>query len=44
MWKDLNIEQRSELIKLGVQNGIKDLGAIKRLYNHVERFKYRTKK
>lgn len=33
MWKDLNIEQRSELIKLGVQNGIKDLGAIKRLYN-----------
>lgn len=33
MWRDLNIEQRSELIKLGVQNGIKDLGAIKRLYN-----------
>lgn len=33
MWKDLNIEQRSDLIKLGVQNGIKDLGAIKRLYN-----------
>lgn len=36
MWKDLNIEQRSELIKLGVQNGIKDLGAIKNVYNNLD--------
>lgn len=32
-WKDLNIKQKAELIKLGVQSGIKDINQIRQLYD-----------
>lgn len=32
-WKDLDIKQKAELIKLGVQSGIRDIKQIRQLYN-----------
>lgn len=32
-WKDLDFKQRAELIKLGVQSGIKDINQIRQLYD-----------
>lgn len=34
-WKDLNIKQKAELIKLGVQSGIRDIKQIKQLYDDI---------
>lgn len=32
-WKDLDIKQKAELIKLGVQSGIRDINQIRQLYD-----------
>ena len=33
MWNDLSMRQKSDLISLGVKNGITDLTTIKDIYN-----------
>lgn len=35
-WKDLNITQKAELIKLGIRSGIKDINQIRQLYDNVD--------
>ena len=35
-WKDLDIKQRAELIKLGIRSGIKDINQIRQLYDNVQ--------
>ena len=34
-WKDLDIKQKAELIKLGVQSGIRDIKQIRQLYDDI---------
>lgn len=34
-WKDLDIKQKAELIKLGVQSGIRDIRQIRQLYDDI---------
>lgn len=42
-WKDLDIKQKAELIKLGVRSGIKDIEQIRQLYNNVAINDFNTK-
>lgn len=35
-WKNLDIKQKVELIKLGIRSGIKDINQIKQLYDNVQ--------
>lgn len=35
-WKNLDIKQKAELIKLGIRSGIKDINQIRQLYDNVQ--------